>query len=215
MPTTNIMVRLHNSTPATTRPAHPGHEQGQLGPSRHHPDPRDLSRTGINTETAEHYRNLTRGLLCGPPGAMVLRIQWTHCEQHLWEQLLWQIPDQLLWDLAHGRTVIVHDRSERDRETRAMWQGLQLVRIVTETAWFGHPNGNYEFTRGGTSAYQYLSAVAAALPRPLRKRFSYFRQRLAPAVSVAGLHSCYQLDTHSPRPHPLAMTSVSRGHSLR
>jgi hypothetical protein len=187
--------------------------------ARIYTDERDADDSDINLRTAEHYRNLTRGLLCGPKDSKVLRIQSTHCEQQRWEQILWQIPDQLLWDLARGRTVIVHDQSERARETRAMWQGLQLVRIVTETAWFGHPTGHYEFSRGGASAYQHLSAVAAGLPRPVRKRFTYFRQHLAPIVTSTRLHSCYRLDAHqtaaqSPLWHPITGTSAGRGRTL-
>ncbi|MDA1359783.1 hypothetical protein O1R50_09125 [Glycomyces luteolus] len=198
MLTTNTAGVLHNSDGASTtlpqRHAHP--ERQPIGPNRPDTDLRSLPQFRVDLETAEHYRNLTRGLLCGPSGSKVLRIQSTHCEQKLWAQLLWQIPDQLLWDLACGRTVIVHDQSERDRETRAMWQGLQLVRIVTETSWFGDPAGRYHFGRGGTSAYQHLQAVAAALPRPVRKRFAYYRPYCAPHLKEARLFSCYRLGLH-------------------
>ena len=197
MLTTNITGVLHPgaaSTPTPLRRALP--ERQHVEPSRPDTDLRGLPQLEVDLEAAEHYRNLTRGLLCGPIGSKVLRIQSTHCEQQLWAQLLWQVPDQLLWDLARGRTVIVHDQSERDRETRAMWQGLQLVRIVTETSWFGEPTGQYHFGRGGTSAFQHLRTVAAALPRPLRKRFAYYRPHCAPHLTEARLFSCHRIGLH-------------------
>jgi hypothetical protein len=198
MLTTNTAGVLHDPGAAsTTLPQRRALlERQRVGPTRPDTDLRGLPQLEVDLETAEHYRNLSRGLLCGPADSKILRIQSTHCEQKLWAQLLWQVPDQLLWDLASGRTIIVHDQSERDRETRAMWQGLQLVRIVTETSWFGEPTGQYHFGRGGTSAYQHLRAVAAALPRPVRKRFDYYRSYRAPHVAEARLFSCYRLGLH-------------------
>ena len=93
--------------------------------------------------TLIHVVNLTNGLLCphlSDPGMWerdlrYSRIQSTHCEQKRWAQVVSGAGPDLLMNLALGNTVVVHDKSERRRETRACWQGLSFIRFACETSW--------------------------------------------------------------------------------
>lgn len=135
------------------------------------------------------YANLSRGLLCAPDDARKCRIQSTQCEQKLWTTVLMQIPDDMLWHLSQGNKVLVHDRSEKDRETRAMWQGLQLVKYFCELNWFRREP---EITgRGNNSMKLYFREVYASTPRSVHKRFRYYLNHLV--TDKIELTSCWNV----------------------
>lgn len=90
--------------------------------------------------------NLSRGLLCPhldnkhpayPIGNYrYSRIQSTQCEQKLWNEVIATSFGPDLWmHLAMGHHLVVHDLSEKNRETRACWQGMQFIRYVAERTW--------------------------------------------------------------------------------
>ncbi|MBF6332449.1 hypothetical protein [Nocardia transvalensis] len=88
--------------------------------------------------SAVHFANLTRGLLCPHLVGYEVRytrIQSTSCEQKRWHDVIFGAGPDLLMTMALGRLAIVHDQSERPRETRAMWQGLVFVRRACEHLW--------------------------------------------------------------------------------
>lgn len=85
------------------------------------------------------------------------RVQSTMCEQKLWDAVIMSLGPDLYWHLAQGSEVIVHDKSERDRETRACWQGLRLIRRACETVW--HLPVTPVTGRGGHCMEQYMDAV--------------------------------------------------------
>lgn len=127
--------------------------------------------------TVIHYANLTRGVACAPRTARLCRIQSTQCEAKNWERVLASVPDELIASVALGQFVVVHDYSERDRETRAMWQGLTLARIMMEFRWFGELRSRYSTSgRLGHGGLQYLRNVASEAPKHVKARFDYFRE---------------------------------------
>lgn len=81
------------------------------------------------------YANLTNGLACAPQSALITRLPSTWCEQKLWDQVTTGVGPQMLRDLANGTQVVVHDQSERQRLTRAQWQGLSWLRYACSRAW--------------------------------------------------------------------------------
>jgi hypothetical protein len=106
-----------------------------------------------------HFANLSRGLLC--PGFSYdwhySHIQSTHCEQKQWDKVIMGAGVDLLYRLATDEPVIVHDLSEKNRPTRATWQGVEWIRYAASRCW----NLPYEGVRGrgGRSMEQYFSTV--------------------------------------------------------
>jgi hypothetical protein len=147
---------------------------------------------------AVHYANLTRGVACAPPNALLCRIQSTQCEAGQWERVLLSVPDDLIARAALGQFIVVHDRSEKSRETRAMWQGLTLAKITMEFSWFGELRSRYSSRRGGESSLQYLRNVASQLPEHVRRKYDYFRDlALDVGTTYATVVSCYSSTAES------------------
>jgi hypothetical protein len=139
-----------------------------------------------------HYANLTRGVACAPKNAKLCRIQSTQCEAKAWDRVLMSVPDELIAGVALGQFTVVHDFSERPRETRAMWQGLTLVRIMMELRWWGELRGRYS-GRGVArdSGLQYLRNVASSQPKHVKHRYDYFRDLThVNNTTYLGLVSC-------------------------
>lgn len=122
-----------------------------------------------------HFANLTRGVKCAPKTARLARIQSTQLEANQYERVLLSVPDELIALAALGQFVVVHDYSEKPRETRAMWQGLTLARVMMELRWFGELRSRYHVNRGGTSALQHIKNVASQQPDHVRRKYDYFR----------------------------------------
>ena len=119
--------------------------------------------------------NLTNGLACTVENPRYLRIQSTWCEQKLWADVLWTLGADFYYHLARGEQIIVHDQSERRRETRACWQGLAWVRYCCERAW-GLPVSP-PIMRGGHSAEGYFQTQYEALPERIHTYLAYYKQQ--------------------------------------
>lgn len=141
-----------------------------------------------------HFINLTNGLGCphvkASPSIHFTRIQSTHCEQKRWDLVIYGAGPDLLMALASGESVIVHDRSERDRETRACWQGLPLIRRACELYWSLPVTRLGKLHRGGLSLDRYLTEQVRQLPDSVVNYIRYYR-RFDPIA--AELYSCYSL----------------------
>lgn len=137
----------------------------------------------------QHYRNLSRGNLCGclAPNARPIRIQSTACEQKLWGNVLTTLGADMLYELANGTSCIVHDRSERDRETRACWQGLSWIRYACAREWRGKAPD--EFGRGGMNITGYWEEQFRLLPEATHRMLKFYGQYYK--GGVVDLYSCY------------------------
>lgn len=137
-----------------------------------------------------HFRNLSRGFLCGcsPSSAHIVRIQSTACEQKRWGAILHEVGGDFLYNLAIGNTCVVHDRSERDRETRACWQGLSWIRYATHRAWRDTAPPP-EFSRGGMVITPYWEEQFWGLPRSTRNLLKFYKQ--FDKGTLIDLYSCY------------------------
>lgn len=141
-----------------------------------------------------HFRNLTNGLICPCPAwqttnSRVVRIQSTACEQKRWGPIIHEVGADLFYCLAKGDHITVHDRSERQRETRACWQGLSWIRYAAHRAWRDTPPPS-EFSRGwGMLLNPYWEQEFRKLPRTTRNLLAYYKKfdRGWPI----DLHSCY------------------------
>ena len=130
-----------------------------------------------------HYFNLSNGMECViEPGyhsdeieePRFSRIQSTWCEQKRWNDLLLTLPPDMYVQLALGNTVTVHDKSEKDRITRACWQGLALVRVASNLAWFGVTTP--EFSRNGMNVTAYFTSVWRDLPETTQRYVRWYRK---------------------------------------
>lgn len=123
-----------------------------------------------------HFVNLSNGLKCGhqPDRPHYLRIQSTWCEQKRWNDILITASADLLYHLATGEHVIVHDKSEKDRVTRALWQGMAWIVYACERSW-GLP-ARKPIMRNGHNATGYFHGVFDGLPEKTVNYLRYFRQ---------------------------------------
>ncbi len=131
------------------------------------------------------YINLTNGLEffeqkpeLGADDVVFMRLQSTHCEQKRWEQVLSEVPDDMLFRLALGYKVIVVDFSGRRKVPRAIWQGMELLKYVLYRLWFDR-----EYlppTRAARDKGEYFQWVYGRIKenRNLRRRFEYFKRYL-------------------------------------
>lgn len=120
------------------------------------------------------------------PGGHVCRIQSTQCERKQWESVLYGAGPDLLYQLARGAYVVVHDTSERPRLTRAVWQGLPFIRRSCELLW-GLALSPIE-GRGGRMMEQYFDTVLRDLSGPVRNYVRHYGQYLC--TSRLSLQGC-------------------------
>lgn len=148
--------------------------------------------------TAVHYLNLSRGTLLAanvseryqvlPSELRVCRIQSTACEQKRWAYVLDSLNDDLLYNLALGNRVYVHDVSEKPRVTRALWQGLPWIRHVLYRRWLTLETETWIYRGGrGVNVTAYFDRVARALPRGTKRRVDYFRRFRPRVVDLRGV----------------------------
>lgn len=145
-----------------------------------------------------HYTNLSRGILCphqdwldgeGYPKKWV-RIQSTQCEQKLWADVLKTLGPQFYMDVASGERVMVHDHSERDRESRAMWQGLSWIRFALNREWFGKET--HSVVRNGCNVTPYWKRAFNNLSRPDRAQLKYYGSFALLDLEEVRLKSCWK-----------------------
>jgi hypothetical protein len=121
-----------------------------------------------------HVANLTNGLFCehieNIENLRYSRIQSTHCEQKRWAQVVNGAGPDILMNLALGHEIIVHDKSERHNETRAMWQGLAFIRFACETRW-GLPISPI---LGRPSMESYFREVLRRIGEPTERLLDYY-----------------------------------------
>lgn len=145
-------------------------------------DPHDYAQAD-NAPPVRVYLNLTNGVAacrCYDPGAYapsILRIQSTVCEQKMWDTLVLQTSDDFFYHLANNGYVEVHDVSERDRLTRALWQGLPALAYMAERAWTGRVPRPFIMSRDGsktTSVGDYWDKVWHRIKPATIKKLNYY-----------------------------------------
>ena len=117
-----------------------------------------------------------------------IRLQSTACEQHRWDAILKELGADLFYNLAIGESCIIHDKSERERETRACWQGLSWVRYACHRTWrVSEPP--MEFSRGGMPLNPYWEEQYKLLSRGTRHLVRYFKK--FDKGGMLDMYSCY------------------------
>lgn len=133
------------------------------------------------------FFNLSRGLLCqhhqDHTNPHYTRIQSTQLEQKLFSEVLETAGPDLLFHLATGSQILVHDVSEKPRRTRALWQGLPFIRYACERIWgLNTPGCHYrEATvprmRNGHNVTAYFEEILRTeIPGSVVRSIRYFQQ---------------------------------------
>lgn len=127
------------------------------------------------------FYNLSRGSLClvdqvragANPGdkAGFLRLPSTWCEQKLWYRILESLSTEF-YIAASGWEVVVHDRSEKARRTRAQWQGLSWVRYALNRRW--HGTETVEVSRNGMVVSPYWDHIYRNMPKRTKNLLDYY-----------------------------------------
>lgn len=138
------------------------------------------------------FVNLTNGFDCPHFPSLTAygftRIQSTHCEQKRWDLVIYGAGPQLLSLLALGAETHIHDQSEKERETRACWQGLPLIRRACEMTWRLPITPLPPRHRGGIALDRYLTEQVRLLPDSVLAFVRYYRRFNPTGVK---LYSCY------------------------
>jgi hypothetical protein len=119
-----------------------------------------------------------------------MRIQSTVCEQKNWGTLLLQTPDSFYYHLATAAQVELHDRSERDRFTRAQWQGVPALCYMIRRIWTDERPKPFILSRDGCRLENvgvYWEKMYNLLPKTAVKKVAYFRRFYEATETVARL----------------------------
>jgi hypothetical protein len=141
--------------------------------------------------TSIHFINLSNGLACAdrPEGDVhFLRLQSTWCEQKRWADVLATIGPDFLFHLATNDVLIIHDRSERPRLTRALWQGVPWVRYACQRAW-GLPVER-ALVRGGVDVSTYFEKQYVAIAPRLVRQIAYFGKYVGEGLATTLACEC-------------------------
>lgn len=144
----------------------------------------------------DHFINLSNGVNCPHymSGAYryFIRIGSTVCEQKHWPDVLLALTPDFLIAAANGNDVVVHDQSERNRETRAMWQGLSWARYaIRRTWWPGEYKRFPEFSRNGQDVTRYWNDAYRALSDSVRAHLKYYRRFVTIPADELSVRSCW------------------------
>jgi len=123
----------------------------------------------------KYYYNLTNGLHFNnrnkPFG--FIRIQSTACEQKRWDFIIQDLDNDFLYNLAIGNICIVYDLSEKKKETRALYQGLEWIKYVLYWRWFGR---YYIPKVRECDCSKYFLGCYMALEDRTKKKIDYFKK---------------------------------------
>lgn len=126
-----------------------------------------------------HYINLTNGIEDVPEleKYRFIRIQSTHLEQNHFEEVLMDLDNDLLMNLALGNKCIIHDKaSRRGKLSRAVWYGIPWIRYVLERVWFGKTPENV-FIKSCNNV-KYFDKLYRSLSMPTKRKLKYYKKFL-------------------------------------
>jgi len=121
-----------------------------------------------------HYINLTNGLEfiddLAPP-LRFTRIQSTACEQKRWAQIINDLDNDLLVNLALGNECIIYDCGQKGTP-RAIWQGVPWIRYALTRA--GLRRECPCLVRGGVNCMAYFNKIYGEVYPQFAPRLKYF-----------------------------------------
>jgi len=123
----------------------------------------------------KYYYNLTNGLHFKSHNKPMgfIRIQSTACEQKRWNFILQDLDNDFLYNLAIGNICVVCDLSERKKETRALYQGLEWIKYVLYWRWL---NQYYAPKIKDYDCSDYFLKQYLQLDNRSKKKIDYFKK---------------------------------------
>lgn len=128
------------------------------------------------------YVNLTNGIEYlkthpGFPGEEIsfLRIQSTKCEGKHWIDILNELDNDFLMNLAIGNACVVIDYSNKRERSRAIYQGLEWIKYVLYRIWF---NKKYIPIVKDKNVSYYFGECYKIIDRKTKIRLKYFKKFL-------------------------------------
>lgn len=126
-----------------------------------------------------HYVNLTNGIedIDKLDNCRFIRIQSTHLEQNHFEEVLMDLDNDLLMNLALGNKCIIHDKaSRRGKLSRAVWYGIPWIRYALERAWFDK-NPESVLVKNCNNI-KYFDKLYRSLSMPTKRKLKYYKKFL-------------------------------------
>lgn len=126
-----------------------------------------------------HYINLTNGIEDIPrlKKYRFIRIQSTHLEQNHFEEVLMDLDNDLLMNLALGNKCIIHDKASRGGKlSRAIWYGIPWIRYALERAWFSKVPETV-FVKSFNTA-KYFDQLYRGLSASVKRKLKYYKKFL-------------------------------------
>lgn len=132
----------------------------------------------VNNHT-RYFVNLSSGLdymedFAGRADVSFIRVQSTWCEQKEWDRLLCDIDSNLLMHLALGYNCMIFDASAKRDVSRALWQGIELLRYCLCAAW-GLPYEEQKSRGFNSGMATYFHEVWQNLDTKTKRKLRYFR----------------------------------------
>lgn len=139
-----------------------------------------------------HYCNLTNGIedLNEYPNIdfHFIRIQSTKLEQGLLEDILVDLDNDLLMNLALGNKCVIYDKASRNGETsRACWYGIPWISYCLERCWF-YKKHDKVFVRNN-NVQKYFDMKYNKLSNSTKRKLQYYKKFLN-TTSIKLFYKC-------------------------
>jgi len=120
------------------------------------------------------FYNLTNGLENAPLKAQphFIRIQSSHIEGKAWNQLFYQLSDELLFYLAIGEECCIIDGSTKPLKSALTTKGIPIILYILNKVWLHQKISCSPFSD------DYLNSIYRSLKSGTKKRLKYYRKFL-------------------------------------
>lgn len=144
----------------------------------------------------QNFINLSNGLLAikeyNLTDYKILRIQSSHCEQKLFEDILVGLSDDFLFRVAMGDEVIVYDYGAKKKTPRAIWQGLEFIKYVLHKRW-----KDEEYTpiyRDKNVLRIYYEQEMKKLSRGTKNKIDYYKKFFKGVINIKAITKSTKFD---------------------
>lgn len=128
-----------------------------------------------------NYINLTNGIEAIEKHNLkdyrFIRIQSTSCEQKRWDYILLTLSDDFLINLALGNKCFVYDFGANKKCPRAIYQGLEFIKLVLYKRWFDR-DYDFEICTNMNRDKKYYIGKMRNLDRGTKRKVDYFKKFL-------------------------------------
>lgn len=135
-----------------------------------------------------NYINLTNGIQAikdyGLKEYRFIRIQSTHCEQKRWEDILNNLSDDFLMNVALGNKCIIYDYGAKKDTPRAIWQGLEFIKFILNKLWY---NIDYTLVGRSKTSKNYFNSIK--INEKIIIKLCYYKKFLNGKIDIQSITS--------------------------